>query len=620
MEGWLERRSGGGSDVDVKKSPFDQVAAGPFAAFSRWGYRYFVLMRGKLHSYANDEEYHQGRQPREVLLLRNAYAAVVEVPPPELGEEEPPRRYRFFVATGQGDVVRLVAGSEEEVLAWVAAIATVVRGSIEKWSALELGLWLKAVQLEHVAGALSALDGRQFCDAMAKPGRIAAAGVRDAADQARCAELVVWLAQTDQRLGVDVVAVTESLAQLAQLSTLGERKPGGEHAGIAILCRPSLRATAAKLEASMRQHGMPASVSVFHGQGSELMSFSAAADSGAPVMTDGKTELLRCYRQHVDAASTAASVIVLMSPGLFTSHESILGEDHELLGMEPYGMKSPLPADMLLASIALALAVDKFVVPLYTSDFKIPKPRNIPPELKLLMKRDFHKLVENSPHTEHVSVSRVLEDLGLKSDLRTLDASEAALATVDLTLACILAPGTMAFHRNCLQRLQAFCASVDGERSFYQHHGVAAVAACLETHAGDLDVIHHVMVLFEILCFNEYDRERIATLSIEGGVQSLLASLLAVCDREAMMSESKEEAERHKNDWQSDHTSDLSHDEIMLDACVSLKLLARNDVNLREMRAAGATKVMKACLASVNRDLRNLAEGALDELLALSDA
>ena len=60
-------------------------------------------------------------------------------------------------------------------------------------------------------------------------------------------------------------------------------------------------------------------------------------------------------------------------------------------------------------------------------------------------------------------------------------------------------------------------------------------------------------------------------------------------------------------------------EELLELSCRLFQRLALSDLNLRELRSSGAVKVLTACLASNNRDLRETAEATMSQVLTLAD-
>ena len=180
--------------------------------------------------------------------------------------------------------------------------------------------------------------------------------------------------------------------------------------------------------------------------------------------------------------------------------------------------------------------------------------------------------------------------------------------------------GQLERQAECMQAFQLIVTTLDGERQFYEHHGVEALATALGYTQGaeaganedravcDLALLRHAVLTFAIMSFNSNDHDRYQVIGLENGIAALVNSLLRLG---TMPAPARPEPEAEEVPDPEEELLELS--------CRLFQRLALSDLNLRELRSSGAVKVLKACLASNNRDLRETAEATMSQVLTLAD-
>lgn len=244
----------------------------------------------------------------------------------------------------------------------------------------------------------------------------------------------------------------------------------------------------------------------------------------------------------------------------------------------------------------------------YSWDFRIPKPSRLPESVRPILKLDFYKLDLEISEVAVACTKRICSDFmsdrhGDRGPFQWQNTQQAVFACIEMD--------DPAKQMSCFDTLTHFSATLDGERQFYECHGVEAAAEALGcsvsrvkggtvlsqptpiTHKGLIKVI---LINFLMATFNKYDQAtRAAVIGFDGGIHALIGSLLKM---------------------QEEESSD-ERDELLMLALVLCSRLGHSEPNMRKMRLIGTVKMARRCLTYSNRDLRDLAEKTITEILNL---
>ena len=258
----------------------------------------------------------------------------------------------------------------------------------------------------------------------------------------------------------------------------------------------------------------------------------------------------------------------------------------------------------------------------YVNDFKIPKPTKLSEDLRQILKCDFHKYDCEIDDVTQCCAARICSDLVSRRKNHPKPTEYQRQSTPlwqnaqQAVFACT-ETDDRAQKTACFDALTRFSATLDGERQFYEWHGVEAAAGSLgcarqagavgvlaqEEPVVDLELIRLILICFLMATFNANDQKsRAAVIGLEGGILALVGSLLAMQDQPTP------------------EGSTVADEEAVL--MLALKLcdrLGQNDSNMRTMRTTNAVKMARRCLASSNRELRVLSEETINKILNLAD-
>jgi hypothetical protein len=117
-----------------------------------------------------------------------------------------------------------------------------------------------------------------------------------------------------------------------------------------------------------------------------------------------------------------------------------------------------------------------------TSDFKIPKPGKLPEALRPVVKYDFHKLDLETEAASDLCVSSIHFDImSDRKDQQGAGAMKVEWGSVGMAVMAIndTDPSQVERLADIVAGFEVIVSTLDGERQFYEHHGIQAVAACL---------------------------------------------------------------------------------------------------------------------------------------------
>jgi hypothetical protein len=165
----------------------------------------------------------------------------------------------------------------------------------------------------------------------------------------------------------------------------------------------------------------------------------------------------------VAALRAAPNMVILLTGAGFLARPDKLGD--QLLRQRE------------LLKLALGLGGTVNIIPVYGADFKVPQPSRVTPELRAILKHDFHKFDPADHVVRRVCAASINRHLVSEHGLLTDNELEWVTGP-EAVNACMNTRET-AQQLSCLEAFQHFATTVEGERGLYTQHAIAATAAAL---------------------------------------------------------------------------------------------------------------------------------------------
>jgi hypothetical protein len=555
----------------------------------KWELRFFVVLRGKLQWFKSRDEYHSGKQkPAGTVDLRHSSIWPVE------GEAEVEAdRIHKFVVTSAERTLFLCAETEEIMHEWVTGVAAVISLSMRAFSIEEVCGWLGINKLSGLVISFrdNFIDGRRLIE-------------MDNMDA----------------LPPQLGGSTEDLATLVFRMAVVNGSDGGNS---------SPKSPSSPVDGFNGSLGSGYDCVLIHKAGEEALVDAMIAALPEPDDGLGPWKIFRsnleaavnqttaATEEHLGIVMSTPNVLVLCTSGFFRREVDESGR--ELL--------SPR---LEIVAKALELTSTNLMC-IYTSDFKIPKPNLLPENLRPCLKLDFYKLDLEIEEVSKACTTRICGDFlsSRKPASQSLGADQSgggggggrdtdSWNNAQQAVFASTETSDPAERLRCFAALTGYSATLDGERQFYEWHGVEAAARALgcsvirakggtiiaqDSPVCDKELIRLILVNFLLATFNTNDQKsRAAVIGFEGGIHALVGSLLKMQESETAPGSSVQEEEA-----------------LLFLALQLCGRLVQNDANMRSMRTTGTVKMARRCLSSNNRGLRTLAESTINRILNLAD-
>ena len=617
VEGWLLKKTGGAPQPQTDgrtaapQGLFDKI-------FHKWEYRYFVVLRSKLNYFRSPEAYHQGVAPMGTIDLR--IASMWEY---EREEEKVKGRIHKFVVATPAHVYYMCSEQREELEMWFEGIAAVICQAMRAWSPTEVSAWLAINGLAHLSAEFeeSLVNGIQLNTFDCKEGLAAVDAAREERqpggpplvgseeDRGRLIEAVQMVNRSGPRAASGAASATLQEQVRTRVAAAAQEGGGCE---LFLCCRPGQQELAKKFIGMLPVAEGAAPWSVFVGDGQLKPAGGAPEPEPEPEQQpDGSQSLPleteeEMVQRHYAALEAAANFVVLCTSGFFDPMQIAEGTQD---------------VQHMMVAKALEMSASMNIICVYAPGFKIPRPGKIPELLRPLVKHDFHKFDHDLSESAAICAESIAFDLISDRNAGAAD-MKTEWGSVGLAVQALndVEPGQLERQAECMQAFQLIVTTLDGERQFYEHHGVEALATALGYTQGaeaganedravcDLALLRHAVLTFAIMSFNSNDHDRYQVIGLENGIAALVNSLLRLGTMPAPA----------RPDPEAEEVPD-PEEELLELSCRLFQRLALSDLNLRELRSSGAVKVLKACLASNNRDLRETAEATMSQVLTLAD-
>lgn len=480
-------------------------------------------------------------------------------------------RIHKFTLSDPTQELHLCAETADIMRAWIVGVAAVVSLQMPMFSIDEVGMWLQTNRLSSLIPAFRdyTIDGHKLVefttiDAI-PPEAQAMAAEKDLATLVSRVQRVLGL--DDEGMGSRrSVDVRQGASSTSGYDCVVVHRP--EDAGV--------------VDAMLQLFPPPAD-----GLG-EWKVFKSCLDTAT-----SEAEL----EKHRELLRTTPNLLVMCTQGFFR-------RELDDAGREVLNPRLELVVEALEISRLNILCV-------YTWDFKIPKPSRLPESVRPILKLDFYKLDLEIHEVAVACTRRICSDFmtDRHGDAPPFDSQwhniqQAVFACTEMDNPDAQCP--------CFAVLTHLSATLDGERQFYECHAVEAAAEALgcsvsrvkggtilsqKTPVVHKELIKLILINFLMATFNKYDQvTRSAVIGIDGGIHALVGSLLQM-----QTSGSVSEGEV----------------ELLMLALVLCSRLGRNEPNMRKMRLLGTVKMARRCLTYNNRELRDMAEKTITEILNL---
>ena len=502
VEGWLIKRAGGRQEVTGEGGKRGKRGCGSIGELRRkWEYRFFVVSRGKLNYYRSPEAYQQGVAPAGTIQLRNA--SMWEY---EREEEKLKERIHKFVIVTPDRLYYMCAETRDDLEMWFEGVASVICQSMRGWSPAEVATWLAMNRLGHLAEVFqSASVNGMMLNVMDCEEGLDQSLISNPEDRAKLIEVLQMVNRSGPTHAVGGGSSPSKGDAVA--ARMRDASGAGATFDIFLNFRGSSRSVAERFVSMLPAPADGEPWNVFMGNGEPL---------------EGESDQ-EAIARHEKALMGTPNFIVLLTPGFFDTMENEEGT-------------SDIQHIMLAQAMKMSSSMNTLIV--YTSDFKIPKPGKLPESLRPVVKYDFHKLDMESEAASNLCVSSIHFDIMTdRKEDQEAGAMKTEWGSVGMAVMAIndTDPSQVERQADIVAGFQVIVSTLDGERQFYEHHGIQAVAACLgfkpDNPAGcnptiDLPLLKQVILTFSILSFNKYDKSRIKVIGVENGIVALVTSLV----------------------------------------------------------------------------------------------
>ena len=490
---------------------------------------------------------------------------------PEGEPEVDADRIHKFTLSDPTQELHLCAETEDIMQAWIVGVAAVVSLQMPMFSIEEVGQWLQTNRLASLVSTFRdfTIDGHKLAELTtvdAIPPEVKASAAEK--------DLAMLVSRVTRVLGLDD-------ASKSSHRSVDMRQEASSTSGYdcVVVYRPE---DADVVDAMIQLFPPPAD-----GLG-EWKVFKSCLDTTASASD---------LEKHRELLRTTPNLLVMCTKGFFRRELDDAGR--EVLNPR-------------LELVVAALEMSRLnILCVYTWDFKIPKPSRLTESVRPILKLDFYKLDLEINEVAVACTKRICSDLisDRHGDAPPFDSpwrniQQAVFASTEMDNPDAQCP--------CFAVLTHLSATLDGERQFYECHAVEAAAEALgcsvsrvkggtilsqKTPVVHKGLIKLILINFLMATFNKYDQvTRAAVIGIDGGIHALVGSLL-------QMQNSGSIAE--------------GEEELLMLALVLCSRLGRNEPNMRKMRLIGTVKMARRCLTYNNRELRDLAEKTITEILNL---